>query len=98
MASLTGMSSLVPWWAWVLTLDGPHLFATVSRTYLDRRERQTHWRLPFELFLAAANLWACEGAQWSPERFSPASTRSLSRFWEGGSGQVANGVKAQGGL
>jgi hypothetical protein len=78
-----GVSSLVLWWAWVLMLDGPHIFATVSRTYLDRRERRTRgrlllgslgWfaagplcvglsvavgrRLPFELFLAAAGIWA----------------------------------------
>jgi hypothetical protein len=36
-----GVSSLVLWWAWVLALDGPHLFATVSRTYLDAREWRT---------------------------------------------------------
>ncbi|QSQ22683.1 hypothetical protein JY651_47560 [Pyxidicoccus parkwayensis] len=40
-----GVSSLVLWWAWVLVLDGPHLFATVSRTYLDAREWQTRRRL-----------------------------------------------------
>jgi hypothetical protein len=40
-----GVSSLVLWWAWVLALDGPHLFATVSRTYLDTREWQTRRRL-----------------------------------------------------
>ncbi|NTX60849.1 hypothetical protein HUA74_09275 [Myxococcus sp. CA051A] len=36
-----GVSSLALWWAWVLVLDGPHLFATVSRTYLDAREWKT---------------------------------------------------------
>jgi hypothetical protein len=40
-----GVSSLVLWWAWVLMLDGPHLFATVSRTYLDSREWRTRRRL-----------------------------------------------------
>ncbi|MFP2960356.1 hypothetical protein ACLEPN_21665 [Myxococcus sp. 1LA] len=40
-----GVSSLVLWWAWVLALDGPHLFATVSRTYLDAREWQSRRRL-----------------------------------------------------
>jgi hypothetical protein len=30
--------------------------------------------------------------------FSPASTLRARRFWEGGSGQVAKAVKAQGGL
>ena len=30
--------------------------------------------------------------------FSPASTRIASRFWRGGSGQVAKSVKAHGGL
>ena len=33
-----GVSGLLLWWGWVLALDGPHLFATLSRTYLDRRE------------------------------------------------------------
>ena len=28
------------WWIWIVLLDGPHVFATLSRTYLDRRERQ----------------------------------------------------------
>jgi hypothetical protein len=40
-----GVSSLALWWAWILVLDGPHIFATLSRTYLDRRERQTRRRL-----------------------------------------------------
>jgi hypothetical protein len=78
-----GASGLVLWWAWVLCLDGPHIFATLSRTYLDRRERTARrrlllgslgWfaagpllfglslllgrRLPFELFVTVANLWA----------------------------------------
>jgi hypothetical protein len=78
-----GVNSVVLWWAWILVLDGPHIFATVSRTYLDRREREGRrrlllgslgWfavgplflglslgvsrRLPFELFLAAAGIWA----------------------------------------
>ncbi|WNG43622.1 hypothetical protein F0U60_05575 [Archangium minus] len=78
-----GISSIVLWWVWVLALDGPHLFATVSRTYLDAREWQTRRRLllgslgwfaagpllfgvsaalgskvPFELFLTFASLWA----------------------------------------
>lgn len=78
-----GVSGLVLWWVWVLTLDGPHIFATLSRTYLDRRERTARrrlllgslgWfaagplifgasvllgqRLPFDLFLTFASLWA----------------------------------------
>jgi hypothetical protein len=40
-----GVSGLVLWWVWILTLDGPHIFATLSRTYLDRRERQARRRL-----------------------------------------------------
>ena len=40
-----GVSSVVLWWAWILALDGPHIFATVSRTYLDRRERESRRRL-----------------------------------------------------
>lgn len=40
-----GVSSVLLWWAWVLMLDGPHLFATVSRTYLDSREWRDRARL-----------------------------------------------------
>ncbi|MDY7227587.1 hypothetical protein [Hyalangium rubrum] len=40
-----GISGLVLWWAWIVALDGPHIFATLSRTYLDRRERQARRRL-----------------------------------------------------
>ncbi|MCP3100601.1 hypothetical protein LZ198_17155 [Myxococcus sp. K15C18031901] len=40
-----GVSAPVLWWSWVLVLDGPHLFATVSRTYLDAREWRTRRRL-----------------------------------------------------
>lgn len=40
-----GVSSTLLWWAWVLTLDGPHIFATLSRTYLDRKERAARRRL-----------------------------------------------------
>jgi hypothetical protein len=40
-----GVSSVVLWWAWILVLDGPHIFATLSRTYLDRRERESRRQL-----------------------------------------------------
>jgi len=40
-----GVDSLLLWWAWILLLDGPHIFATLSRTYLDKRERETRGRL-----------------------------------------------------
>ncbi len=78
-----GVSAIALWWVWVLVLDGPHIFATLSRTYLDRRERESRrllllaslgWfaagplalgasvllgtRLPFDLFLAFAGVWA----------------------------------------
>lgn len=34
-----GVSAVVLWWAWIITLDGPHVFATLSRTYLDAEAR-----------------------------------------------------------
>jgi hypothetical protein len=40
-----GVSSFLLWWLWLVTVDGPHLFATVSRTYLDRREWVDRGRL-----------------------------------------------------
>lgn len=78
-----GVSALALYWLWIVWLDGPHLFATVSRTYLDPAERRTRgpllwasllWfvpaplcialglglgsKLPYYLFLTAAQLWA----------------------------------------
>jgi len=38
---------------WILFLDGPHLWATISRTYLDREERRTRRGL-----LLASLAWA----------------------------------------
>jgi hypothetical protein len=34
-------------WIWSIGFDGPHIFGTVSRTYLDREERQKRGRLLF---------------------------------------------------
>lgn len=81
---LAAPALVVPvWWAWLLLVDGPHLFATYSRSYLDGRDRRKYgallgwsllalvpglaaWavlastgeRLPFDLFLLVATLWA----------------------------------------
>lgn len=33
------------WWAWLLALDGPHIAAAFTRTYLDREEWRTRPRL-----------------------------------------------------
>jgi hypothetical protein len=35
-----GVSSFLIWWFWEVSVNGAHLFATLSRTYLDRQE----WR------------------------------------------------------
>jgi hypothetical protein len=35
-----GVSSFLVWWFWNVVFNGPHFFATLSRTYLDRQE----WR------------------------------------------------------
>src|SRR6185436_5865242 len=40
-----GVSAVVIYMLWVLAIDGPHVFATVSRTYLDPEERATRTRL-----------------------------------------------------
>jgi hypothetical protein len=34
------ISSFLIWWLWSVALNGPHFWATISRTYLDRRERR----------------------------------------------------------
>src|SRR5688500_3738724 len=49
------------WWAWLLLLDGPHLFATWMRTYADpeeirRRPRLYAWSLL--LILPGVGAWA----------------------------------------
>jgi len=36
-----GVSSFLIWWFWNLFLNGPHFWATISRTYLDRDEWRT---------------------------------------------------------
>jgi hypothetical protein len=34
------VSSFSIWWFWSVALNGPHFYATISRTYLDRQERR----------------------------------------------------------
>src|SRR6185295_2460033 len=40
-----GVAAVTIYVLWVLAIDGPHVFATLSRTYLDRRERAARARL-----------------------------------------------------
>ncbi len=35
-----GVSSWLIWWFWSVAFNGPHFYATISRTYLDRHERR----------------------------------------------------------
>src|SRR5688572_26296007 len=44
-----GVGPAVLYWVWILALDGPHLFATLARTYLDREE----WRVRRRLLLGS---------------------------------------------
>ncbi|MES2643264.1 MAG: hypothetical protein V4850_27520 [Myxococcota bacterium] len=44
------------WWVWVIALDGPHLFATLARTYLDPAEWQARGGL-----LRGSLLWFLAG-------------------------------------
>jgi hypothetical protein len=55
-----GVSAMLLWWFWILSVDGPHVFATLSRTYFDSQEwgeRQKLfwwsllWFLPGPVFL-----------------------------------------------
>lgn len=34
------LSSFLIWWLWSVGFNGPHFWATISRTYLDRQERR----------------------------------------------------------
>jgi hypothetical protein len=36
-----GVPAVALWWTWIVAFDGPHVFATLFRTYLDRQERLT---------------------------------------------------------
>src|SRR5687767_2253138 len=51
-----GVSALLLWWFWILAVDGPHVFATLSRTYLD----QSEWNARAKLFLGSL-LWFLPG-------------------------------------
>jgi hypothetical protein len=42
-----GISALLLWSFWILSVDGPHIFGTISRTYLDTEERHQRARLLF---------------------------------------------------
>ena len=46
VAFLAAPALVVPvWWAWLLLIDGPHLFATYSRSYVDARDRRKYGAL-----------------------------------------------------
>ena len=51
-----GISAMLLWWIWILSVDGPHVFATLSRTYLDQQE----WGGRAKLFLGSL-LWFLPG-------------------------------------
>lgn len=42
---LFGVAAVTLYMLWVLVIDGPHVFATISRTYLDPAERRARARL-----------------------------------------------------
>lgn len=42
-----GVAAVTLYVVWILAIDGPHVFATVSRTYLDADERRARARLLF---------------------------------------------------
>src|SRR5690242_16170768 len=48
--------TVAAWWLFTLLADGPHLFLTITRTYLDPRDRE---RIGLTLFLAP--LWLLVG-------------------------------------
>jgi len=47
-----GLPAMLLWWFWILSVDGPHVFGTLSRTYLDSQE----WSIRYKLFLGSL-LW-----------------------------------------
>lgn len=81
--ALGGVPAITLYFFWILFLDGPHLWATITRTYFDKEEWRTRrpvligalalalvpllvigWglgtgqRLPWELFVVFAQVWA----------------------------------------
>lgn len=51
-----GMPAILLFWLWILLLDGPHVFGTISRTYFDKEE----WRNRKSLLLGSL-LWLVPG-------------------------------------
>jgi len=51
-----GVSIVLLWWAWLLGLDGPHIAAAFTRTYLDREEWRQRPRLLVASLLLAFGL------------------------------------------
>lgn len=51
--AVAGVPAVTLYLVWILFLDGPHLWATLSRTYIDREERRTRGPL-----LVGALAWA----------------------------------------
>ncbi len=43
--AVLGVAAVTLYVVWILAIDGPHVFATVSRTYLDASERRARARL-----------------------------------------------------
>ena len=46
------ISAMLLWWFWIVSVDGPHVFGTISRTYLDSQE----WKIRSRLLLGSL-LW-----------------------------------------
>ncbi len=67
-----GVSSFLIWWFWQVAVNGPHFYATISRTYLDREERRERRAL-----LLGSLAWFAVGplAIWASIR-----TRSMAPF------------------
>src|SRR6186997_1079371 len=51
-----GVSALFLAWFWIMSVDGPHVFGTISRTYLDKQEWLQRRRL-----LLGSLLWFLPG-------------------------------------
>src|SRR5262245_60549455 len=51
-----GIGYAALWWTWTLVFDGPHVFGTINRTYLDREE----WSARRSLLLRSL-LWFLPG-------------------------------------
>jgi hypothetical protein len=88
---VAGVDMVAVWFAWFVLLDSPHFFATWARTYLDREEWRTRWRLlagslawflvPPVVLLATFALYRLRVPQYKAALIGLAAAVNLWAYW-----------------